>query len=97
MFCLAEVINFSVNLQPRLVFRWREVRHQLHQIGHHLLADAPHQGRPFRGELGDGAFTVIGRQESHALFGLARANVLLRVKPEERLSTGTQVEVSLID
>src|SRR5439155_20219313 len=43
MFCLAEVINFTVNLQPRLVFRWRQMRHQLHQIIHHLVADAPHQ------------------------------------------------------
>src|SRR5438874_9148004 len=43
MFCLAEVINFTVNLQPRLVFRWRQVRHQLHQIRHHLLANAPDQ------------------------------------------------------
>src|SRR5436853_7523826 len=43
MFCLAEVINFRVNLQPRLVFRRREMRHQLHQIGHHLLANTPNQ------------------------------------------------------
>jgi len=40
MFCLAEVINFTVNLQPRLVFRWRQMCHQLHQIRHHLLTRA---------------------------------------------------------
>lgn len=45
MFCLTEIINFRVNLQPRFVFRWCEVCHQLHQIRHHLLADASHQGR----------------------------------------------------
>jgi molybdopterin molybdotransferase len=50
----------------------------------------------FRGELADGAFGVIGRQESHALFGLARANALLRVRPEARLSAGNEVEVLLI-
>src|SRR5205814_5163438 len=44
MFCLAEVINLTVNLQPRLVFRWRQMRHQLHQVRHHLLTNAPHQG-----------------------------------------------------
>jgi len=47
--------------------------------------------------LADGAFTVIGRQESHAIFGLARANALLRVRPEARLSAGSEVEVLLID
>jgi len=51
----------------------------------------------FRGEFGDGTFTLIGPQESHALFGLARANALLRVKPQARLSAGSEVEVLLID
>lgn len=50
----------------------------------------------FRGELTGTRFTVIGHQESHALFGLARANALLRVPPGERLSAGSEVEVSLI-
>lgn len=50
----------------------------------------------FRGELIGRRFTVIGRQESHALFGLARANALLRVLPGERLGAGSEVEVSLI-
>ena len=50
----------------------------------------------FRGELSDGHFKVVGRQESHALFGLARANALLRVKPKEELSAGSEVEVLLI-
>ena len=50
----------------------------------------------FRGELTGTRFTVIGPQESHALFGLARANALLRVLPGEKLSTGSEVEVSLI-
>jgi molybdopterin molybdotransferase len=50
----------------------------------------------FRGELSGTRFTVIGRQESHALFGLARANALLRVPPGEKLSAGSEVEVLLI-
>jgi molybdopterin molybdotransferase len=51
----------------------------------------------FRGELAGTRFTVIGRQESHAIFGLARANALLRVPPGEELSAGSEVEVLLID
>ncbi len=62
---------------------------------HEIVGD---EARPhyFRGELADGAFGVIGRQESHALFGLARANALLRVRPDARLSAGNEVEVLLI-
>jgi molybdopterin molybdotransferase len=50
----------------------------------------------FRGELTGRHFTVIGRQESHALFGLARANALLRVPPGKKLSADSPVEVLLI-
>ena len=66
------------------------------RLVHEITGDEtrPHY---FRGHLADGAFTVIGRQESHAIFGLARANALLRVRPEARLSAGSEVEVLLID
>jgi len=50
----------------------------------------------FRGELTGTGFSVIGRQESHALFGLARSNALLRVPTGEKLSAGSEVEVLLI-
>jgi molybdopterin molybdotransferase len=65
------------------------------RLTHEITGDEtrPHY---FRGQLADGAFTVIGRQESHAIFGLARANALLRVRPEARLSAGSNVEVLLI-
>src|SRR6266567_3907764 len=60
------------------------------RLTHEITGDEtrPHY---FRGELADGAFSVIGRQESHALFGLARANALLRARPEARLSAGSDV------
>jgi molybdopterin molybdotransferase len=65
------------------------------RLTHEITGDEtrPHY---LRGELADGAFTVIGRQESHAIFGLARANALLRVRPEARLRAGSEVEVLLI-
>jgi molybdopterin molybdotransferase len=50
-----------------------------------------------RGEAVNGVFTAIGRQESHALFGLARANALLRVKAKEKLAAGNEVDVLFID
>jgi len=66
------------------------------RLTHEVTGDEtrPHY---FRGELAGRRFTVIGRQESHALFGLARANALLRVPPGKKLSAGSEVEVLLID
>jgi molybdopterin molybdotransferase len=65
------------------------------RLGHEITGDEtrPHY---FRGELEDGQFKVVGRQESHALFGLARASALLRVKPQEKLGAGSEVEVLLL-
>jgi molybdopterin molybdotransferase len=56
-------------------------------------------GRPHyvRGRVAHGKFTVTGRQESHALFGLSRANALLRVSPGEILSAGVAVSVLALD
>jgi molybdopterin molybdotransferase len=65
------------------------------RLAHEVTGDEtrPHY---FRGEVTGTRFTVIGRQESHAIFGLARANALLRVPPGEKLSADSEVEVLLI-
>ncbi|MEO6870817.1 MAG: gephyrin-like molybdotransferase Glp [Chthoniobacterales bacterium] len=65
-----------------------------------LRADLTNDGdRPhyFHGRLDGGVFSLSGRQESHALFGLSRANALLRVAPGARLTTGATVSVELWD
>jgi molybdopterin molybdotransferase len=51
-------------------------------------SERPHY---IRGHLGDGSFAPVGRQESHALFGLARSNALLLVRPGEQLTAGAAV------
>jgi molybdopterin molybdotransferase len=50
-----------------------------------------------RGKLEGGNFTPIGRQESHALFGLSQANALLRVDVGESLKAGKAIEVQVWD
>jgi molybdopterin molybdotransferase len=50
-----------------------------------------------RGQLADGRFSVVGRQESHALYGLSRANALLRVPPDETFRSGATVPVLPLD
>ena len=54
----------------------------------HNDGERPHY---IRGHLCEGDFTPVGRQESHALFGLARSNALLQVRPGERLAAGAAV------
>ena len=56
--------------------------------------DRPHY---VRGQLLEGKFGVIGRQESHALYGLSRANALLRVPPGETFRSGATVPVLPLD
>src|ERR1700730_7145152 len=47
IFRLAVIINFSVDVQPGFLFFRLQVLHDLHQIGDHLLADAPNERRTF--------------------------------------------------
>ncbi len=56
--------------------------------------DRPHY---FRGVLCGDLFTLSGRQESHALFGLSRANALLRLPPGAQLEEGAVVSVEMWD
>jgi len=50
-----------------------------------------------RGRLEDGKFTPVGRQESHALFGLSQANALLRVGVGQSLKADQIVDVLIWD
>ena len=48
-----------------------------------------------RGKLENGSFAPVGRQESHALFGLSQSNALLRVEIGESLKAGETVDVQV--
>lgn len=56
--------------------------------------DRPHY---IRGKLENGTFTPIGRQESHALFGLSQSNALLRLALGESLKADEIVDVQIWD
>jgi molybdopterin molybdotransferase len=56
--------------------------------------DRPHY---VRGQLRGGEFSAVGRQESHALYGLSRANALFRVVPGESFRSGETVSVIPLD
>jgi molybdopterin molybdotransferase len=56
--------------------------------------DRPHY---VRGRIEDGTFVPIGRQESHALFGLSQSNALLRIAVGESLKAGAIIDVQTWD
>jgi molybdopterin molybdotransferase len=56
--------------------------------------DRPHY---IRGRLEHAEFTPIGRQESHALFGLSQANALLRVAVGQSSEVDEIVNVQVLD
>jgi molybdopterin molybdotransferase len=65
-----------------------------------LAVDLANQGdRPHyvRGRIENGTFAPIGRQESHALFGLSQSNALLRVAVGESLKSAAIVNVQTCD
>jgi molybdopterin molybdotransferase len=56
--------------------------------------DRPHY---VRGKLEYGKLSLVGRQESHALFGLSQSNALLRVGVGESFKAGEIVDVQIWD
>lgn len=65
-----------------------------------LAVDLANEGdRPHyvRGRIDNGTFLPIGRQESHALFGLSQSNALLRIAVGESLRAGEIVDIQTWD
>ena len=56
--------------------------------------DRPHY---VRGKLQNGTFSPIGRQESHALFGLRQADALFRLPAGIEIKSGSMIEVERLD
>src|SRR6266568_3734576 len=57
-------------------------------------SDRPHY---VRGKCENGNFSPVGRQESHALFGLSQSNALLRLAVGEARTRGDVVDIQLFD
>ncbi len=70
----------------------------LRKVSARLTINVTNDGeRPhyLRGRLENGEFEPIGRQESHALFGLSRANALMRLESNQEIAAGNLVTVEL--
>lgn len=72
----------------------------LREIPARLALDLTNDGdrvHYIRGQIEGEQFTPVGRQESHALFGLSRANAIVRLDPGAKLKTGTAVIAEMWD
>jgi len=90
-------VTFSLFVRPviRRLLGFPEEQTSLEKV--HAIAgeeignrgDRPHY---LRGFLKDGVFRLSGSQQSHAVFGLSRANCLVRLEPEETVESGGDVD-----
>lgn len=72
----------------------------LREVSARLAMDLSNEGdrvHYVRGQLEAGQFMSVGRQESHALFGLSQANALVRLDPGAKLETGASVIAEMWD
>jgi molybdopterin molybdotransferase len=95
-------VTFLVLVRPALLKMMGAADSQLalSKISAQLTVDVRNDGdrqHYLRGKLVDGNFAPIGRQESHALFGLSQSNALFSVAPGEKFSKGDRVSVLIWD
>ncbi len=93
-------VTFLQFVRPSILRMMGATNLDLRQVPAKLAAGLTNDGdRPhyIRGRLEEGKFTPVGRQESHALFGLSQANALLRVAADQSLKTEEIVDVQIWD
>jgi molybdopterin molybdotransferase len=93
-------VTFLQFVRPAILRLMGATNLDLLQVPAKLTVDLTNDGdRPhyIRGRLEHEKFTPIGRQESHALFGLSQANALLRVAVGQSLKTDELVDVQIWD
>jgi molybdopterin molybdotransferase len=97
---VSSFVTFLILVRPALLkmmgAKDLDLPQSLARVGHEIAGDdlRPHY---VRGRLQADRFVTIGRQESHALYGLTLANALLRVQPGQKIAAGSDVTVRLID
>jgi molybdopterin molybdotransferase len=93
-------VTFLQFVRPAILKMMGASNVDLRRVPANLMIDLKNEGdRPHyvRGRIENGTFMPIGRQESHALFGLSQSNALLRVTVGESLKSGTIVDVQTWD
>jgi molybdopterin molybdotransferase len=93
-------VTFLQFVRPAILKMMGANNVDLRKLPAKLTVDVTNEGdRPHyvRGRIENGTFVPIGRQESHALFGLSQSNALLRVAVGDSLKAGAIVDVQIWD
>jgi molybdopterin molybdotransferase len=93
-------VTFLQFVRPAILKMMGAANLDLPQVPAKLIVDLTNDGdraHYIRGKLEDGKFTPVGRQESHALFGLSQANALLRLAVGQSVRAGEIVHVQIWD
>jgi molybdopterin molybdotransferase len=91
-------VTFLQFVRPAILKMMSATDLDLPEVPAKLVVDLKNDGdRPHyvRGKLEHGKFAPVGRQESHALFGLSQSNALLRVAVGESLKAGEIIDVQI--
>ena len=93
-------VTFLQFVRPAILKMMGAKNVDLRKVPAKLAVDLTNEGdRPHyvRGRIDNGTFVPIGRQESHALFGLSQSNALLRIAVGESLRAGEIVDIQTWD
>ena len=91
-------VTFLQLVRPAILKMMGATEVDLPKIPAKLTVDLTNDGdraHYLRGKLENGKFAPIGRQESHALFGLSQSNALLRVEIGQSFKAGETVLVQI--
>jgi molybdopterin molybdotransferase len=93
-------VTFLCFVRPAILKMMGASNLDLPKVPAKLIVDLGNDGdRPHyvRGRFENGTFAPVGRQESHALFGLSQSNALLRLEVGEARTGGESVDVQTFD
>src|SRR5205807_8988818 len=93
-------VTFLQFVRPAILKMMGAADLDLAKLSARLAADVKNErarAHYVRGKFENGNFTPIGRQESHALFGLSQSNALLRVDEGQSLNAGQAVQIQVCD
>src|SRR5882724_601924 len=93
-------VTFLQFVRPAILKMMGAINLDLPQLPARLTVDLTNQGdraHYIRGKLEHGRFTPVGRQESHALFGLSQSNALLRLDLGQSLKADEIIDVQIWD
>jgi molybdopterin molybdotransferase len=93
-------VTFLQFVRPAILKMMGATNLNLPEVPAKLAVDLTNEGdraHYLRGKLEHGRFTPVGRQESHALFGLSQSNALLRLDLGQSLRADEIVDVQIWD